>query len=78
MIAWRNARVAEINANVRRWRYGDNIPTPFMPGERALARAPVTVAGDIALNTNEEARVMEIERDVFRHEIEACDGLPAW
>lgn len=51
---------------------------PVHADEYALARAPVTVAGEIALNTNEEARVIEIERDVLRHEIEICDGLLAW
>jgi energy-coupling factor transporter ATP-binding protein EcfA2 len=82
-LAWTNARVAEVNAKVRRWRYGDTLPTPFMPDERALIRAPIVIDGVTAFTTNEEAQVIEIERDCFTYCIDACDGadgevMPEW
>ena len=40
VIAWRNARVTEINAKERRWRYGDNIPTLFMPANTPWPARP--------------------------------------
>lgn len=60
-LCWTNARVAQVNAKVRRWLYGADIPTPFMPGERALVRSPVIVDESILLNTNEEAAVVSIK-----------------
>jgi hypothetical protein len=38
------------------WRYGDNIPMPFMPGERALFRAPVIVEDPSSLPTTRKRR----------------------
>ncbi len=77
-VAWTNARVAEVNRHVRRWRYGDHIPTPFMPGERAMFRAPVIRDGDTLFGTNEEATVTSIEQSVFEYEFEAAPGADAW
>jgi exodeoxyribonuclease-5 len=77
-LAWTNERVAEVNRRVRSWRYGDNIPTPFMPGERALIRAPIVIDGTILFSTNEEARIIDIERGRFRHAIEAAEGCDGW
>ncbi|MBX9594676.1 MAG: AAA family ATPase [Roseomonas sp.] len=77
-LAWTNARVAEVNAKVRRWRYGDTLPTPFMPDERALIRAPILIDGVTAFTTNEEAQVIAIERDRFTYTIEACEGGAEW
>jgi energy-coupling factor transporter ATP-binding protein EcfA2 len=37
-LAWTNDRVHQVNEAIRRWRYGDRIATPFMPGESALFR----------------------------------------
>ena len=31
-LAWTNERVTQINETIRRWRYGDAIPSRFMPG----------------------------------------------
>ncbi|MFH5927130.1 ATP-dependent DNA helicase [Roseomonas xinghualingensis] len=77
-LAWTNARVADVNRMVRRWRYGDNIPTPFMPGERAMFRGPVVVDGTIQFSTNEEADVATIERAAFQFEVEPCGGVDGW
>jgi hypothetical protein len=40
-------RVRQVNEMIRTWRYGANIPTPFMPGESALFRSPVIIDGAI-------------------------------
>ena len=77
-LAWTNRRVAEVNARIRRWRYGDNIPTPFMPGERALLRAPVFIDRECQFSTNEEATVVTIARSTFRYDFEAGIGVPQW
>lgn len=76
-LAWTNARVADVNSKVRRWLYGDNIPTPFVPGERALLRAPVIIDDEILLHTNEEAVVMSIRGD----KVSVLNGeaiIPSW
>jgi exodeoxyribonuclease-5 len=77
-LAWTNSRVHHVNELVRAWRYGANIPTPFMPGESALFRAPVVVDESIIFANNQEARVVAIERSTFTHEIEEADGVPKW
>lgn len=64
-MAWTNERVAQINAKIRRWRYGDNIPTPFVVGERALLRSAVVIDDCILLNNNEEAVVRAIRKDQY-------------
>jgi exodeoxyribonuclease-5 len=56
-LAWTNHRVTQVNARVRGWLYGDNLPTPFLAGERALLRAPIIRDGTVIANTNEEALV---------------------
>jgi hypothetical protein len=76
--------VAQVNARVRGWLNGDDIPTPFMPGQRALLRAPVIVDEQILLDTNEEAIVVSIEES--QKNIRVMDGddlawrvdLPTW
>lgn len=77
-LAWTNRRVHQINEIIRHWRYGDNIPTPFMPGERALFRAPVVVEESILFANNEEATVLAIDRSTLTHEIEEASGVPKW
>lgn len=77
-IAWTNNRVAEVNKVVRKWRYGDNIPTPFMRGERALVRKPIIHSGNQLFATNEEADVVEIWEDVFRHQFIRCGDIGSW
>jgi len=63
---------------IRAWRYGANIPTPFMPGESALFRAPVVIDESIIFANNQEARVVAIERSTFTHEVEEAEGAPRW
>jgi hypothetical protein len=77
-LAWTNSRVRQVNEMIRAWRYGANIPTPFMPGESALFRSPVIIDGAIIFANNQEARVLAIERSTFSHEIEEADGVPKW
>jgi exodeoxyribonuclease-5 len=60
-LCWTNAKVAEVNAKVRQWRYGQT-DAPFSVGERCLARAPIVEDDEILLNTNEESTVLEIHR----------------
>ena len=77
-LAWTNARVRQVNERIRAWRYGANIPTPFMPGESALFRAPVILDGIVVFANNQEARVVAIERSTFLYEIEEADAVPKW
>jgi exodeoxyribonuclease V len=77
-LAWTNSRVHQVNELIRAWRYGANIPTPFIPGESALFRAPVVIDGAILFANNQESRVIAIERSTFTHEIEEADGVPKW
>ncbi|HEY4355546.1 MAG TPA: AAA family ATPase [Acidobacteriaceae bacterium] len=77
-LAWTNRRVHQINETIRRWRYGDNIPTPFMPGESALFRAPVVIEDTILFANNQEAKVLAIDRSTFSHQIEEANGVPKW
>lgn len=77
-LCWTNAKVAAVNKRVRQWRYGADIATPFMPGERALFRSPVMQGETLLVANNEEADVLTIERDVFRMEIPARDEAEGW
>jgi exodeoxyribonuclease V len=77
-LAWTNSRVRQVNEMIRAWRYGANIPTPFMPGESALFRSPVIIDESIIFANNQEAKVVEIERSTFTHEIDETDGIPKW
>jgi energy-coupling factor transporter ATP-binding protein EcfA2 len=77
-LAWTNKRVAEVNDRVRRWRYGDDIATPFMPGERALFRAPVIADEKIIFATNEEAKVMSICQIDHIHQVPSADNVYGW
>jgi len=84
-IAYTNARVHEVNQQVRRWIYGDT-QTPFVPGERVICRKPVMLphANTAAFTTNEEAVVASITRGVVsyrfdQHEAEAGkQAVPAF
>lgn len=69
-ICWTNKRVADVNRMVREWRYGQ-VDTPFVPGERALLRAPLIQKRTVVLNTNEEVIVREIKAGRKR-------GLAVW
>ncbi len=77
-LAYRNARVAEINDAIRAWRYGGQPETPFVPGEWAMFRAPLIREGNQLFATNEEAQVLEIKRGTFSFELKATDFHDAW
>lgn len=77
-LAWTNERVAQINETIRRWRYGQNIPTPFMPGESALFRQPLILENTLLFANNQEAKVTAIRRGTFTHIVEEAHGLPKW
>lgn len=77
-LAWTNARVADVNRKVRQWRYGSAIPTPFMPGEMAMLRAPVVRDKRILLNTNEEARVIEIAHASVEWTFAGAENADGW
>lgn len=70
-LCYTNQRVAEVNAKVRRWLYGDTRYL-FYTGERALIRSPhKNSEGDIDLTTNQEVTVMEIREGTHRK-------VPTW
>lgn len=77
-LCWTNQRVANVNTKVRRWLYGDDIPFPFMLGEKAMLRAPVVRDRTIILNTNEEVSVLDIQPDVYVHPIGRSFAFDAW
>lgn len=77
-LAWTNQRVAQVNARVRGWLYGETLPTPFLPGERALLRSPIVREDVVIANTNEEALVMTIERDEYQWKVGQRRSLPGW
>ena len=79
-LCWTNERVADINRTVRRWIYDGDTPTPFMPGERALARSPV-FADDgktLLISTNEEATVRHIGPATFVHRLHEHESIAGW
>jgi hypothetical protein len=77
-LAWTNSRVHQVNELIRASRYGANMPTPFLPGESALFRAPVIIDESTIFANNQEARVVAIERSTFTHAIEKADGVSRW
>ena len=77
-LAWTNQRVHQVNETVRRWRYGEDIPTPFMPGERALFRQPLIVEDTMVFANNQEATVISIKRGAFNHDVKEANGVPQW
>jgi exodeoxyribonuclease-5 len=79
-LAWTNARVASVNRQVRRWIYGGDTPTPFMPGERAIARSPVFMADGqtLLISTNEEATVEKIGPGTFAYALQERGPARAW
>ena len=64
-LCYRNDRVAEVNARVRRWIHGRTPETPFLPGELALIRSPLVIDNEILIATNEEVEVVAIEADQY-------------
>lgn len=78
-LCWTNDRVASVNQKVRQWIYDGTPPTPFMPGERALARAPVFIGDEKTpiISTNEEMTVLTIAPSTFRRRIKEHVGAVA-
>ncbi len=77
-LCWTNARVSQVNGQVRRWIYGGETATPFMPGERVLMRSPVIRDNAVLLATNEEVEVVGIEPSPFHAKFEERRNLGAW
>lgn len=79
-LAWTNDRVAQINRRVRQWIYDGDTPTPFMAGERALARSPVFAEdGETPLiATNEEVTVLRIEPGTFQYSLKSMGDALGW
>jgi exodeoxyribonuclease-5 len=77
-LAWTNARVDTVNEKIRRWRYGNNIPTPFMPGESCLFREPVVINEAIIFASNQESKVIAIERGSRNYKMAKADGVAEW
>lgn len=77
-LCWTNERVSEVNGRVRRWIYGGETETPFMPGERVLMRAPVLRDETVALATNEEAEVIDIKPGQFKYDFEQRGHVDGW
>jgi len=77
-LAWTNQRVSDVNAKIRRWRYGENVTTPFVVGERALLRSPVIQDKTVLFNTNDEVKVLSIEQSNHRSRFKESAQLSAW
>lgn len=80
-LCWTNDRVAEVNRKVRCWIYGEEPKTPFVVGERALARAPIFQGDDKLpiISTNEEMTVLSITPTMFRFGVKSHENsLDAW
>jgi len=81
-LCWTNDRVHQVNQMVRQWRYRETIDRPFMPGERAVARAPFSRQNEDKsrqqIATNEEVLVMDIQASRLSYRFEACGSLAAW
>ncbi|MBS1068017.1 ATP-dependent DNA helicase [Gluconobacter cerinus] len=81
-LCWTNDRVHQVNQMVRQWRYGETIDRPFMPGERAVARAPFSRQNEDKsrqqIATNEEVLVMDIQASRLSYRFDACGSLAAW
>jgi exodeoxyribonuclease-5 len=77
-LAWTNQRAHEVNKMIRRWRYGENIPTPFMPGESCLFREPLILEETMIFANNQEAKVVSIDRATFSHVVPGAEGVATW
>jgi exodeoxyribonuclease-5 len=67
-LCYTNDQVFRVNTRVRTWKYGEEARhSPFLPGEMLLMRSPLIINDDeIAIATNEEVRVLEIEPGEFK------------
>lgn len=62
ILAWRNERVNALNRSIRRLLVGET-ESPFIKGERVLARAPILEPGSpptVVVNTDDECDVLEV------------------
>jgi hypothetical protein len=67
-ICYTNARVAQVNAKVRSWIYGQT-ETPFVRGEHAICRTPILdAAGRLAFAVNEEVTVAKVTASELKFE----------
>jgi exodeoxyribonuclease-5 len=85
-LCWTNQRVADVNACIRQWIYGDTIE-PFSVGERVLIRQPVfsplnpnmpNEDRKILFNTNEEAEVTAIAESEIEAYFKAAGDFSSW
>jgi exodeoxyribonuclease-5 len=76
-LCWTNDRVTQVNARVRQWIYGET-DTPFAPGERVLARQPITRDDTVILNNNDEAVVKSIRPSVYRQRFQTKGDFAEW
>lgn len=76
-LCWTNERVSSVNRKVRGWIYGGETATPFMPGERVLARSPVFLPDGqtLIVSTNEEATVLSIGPADFAYLLREKEGM---
>jgi len=81
-LCWTNERASQVNQMIRRWRYGDDTPTPFMPGERVVSRSPVSRQSEegprLCIVTNEEVMVLAIRESRLGYAFKTCGDLPGW
>lgn len=85
-IAWTNARVNEVNRQIRAWRFGE-IEEPFVPGEMALVKKPIIhdyrmdanlLEDEVQFSNGEEALVKSIEKTLLIFPIEKGRYADAW
>lgn len=79
-IAWRNAQVERMNANIRRWRYGDAVAakTPFVAGESLTFLDPVIKDETTLFMTGQEVKVVDIQEGEFTQVIEPRGEVAGW
>lgn len=77
-LCYTNDRVARVNSKIRRWIYGGDTPTPFMPGERVLMRSPAIQQENVVIATNEEVEVIDIRSGAFEYEFDTRFGSDRW
>ena len=77
-LAWTNAKVAYVNKFVRELRYGFDLPTPFMPGERVLFRSHLMLDEEPIFDNSEEATCCSMVLDSFAFKVKGSKKLEAW
>ncbi len=77
-LCWTNEKVATVNKKIREWRYGKTTEAPFVSGEMMLFRSPVIQDKSIVFSTNEEARVIDINKSILTHTFPATFDASQW